>query len=606
MYYEFKSDDAYGFANFLHIEVKTRGEELHFKHCPYCKGGATQKDNGTFSINLKTGQFKCLRSSCGIAGNMITLSQDFDFSLGQNVDEYYKRRKTYRILPMRKEPIVPKLEALKYLEGRCIGKETAEKYEITVQTDKPNILVFPFYDEKGKMQFIKYRKTDFNKEKDKNKEWCEPNCRPILFGMKQCEDFTRLVITEGQLDSLAVAACGIKNATSVPTGAFGFTWIPYCWDWINKFDEVVVFGDYENGKITLLDELKKRLKTRVKHVREECYKDCKDANEILLKYGKEQVIKCVENSISCPVKSVINLSKVEDVDIFKIPKVKTGIKQIDRLLYGGLPMGGVVILSGKSGNGKSTFGSQILVSALAQGHKCFAYSGELPNYLFKAWIDFQIAGKNHVFEYQNEWGDRNYGISKNNKRLISNWYDERCYLYDANCIDGEEQDSIIEVTENVIMQYGVNVILLDNLMTAIELETIMGKDKYDRQSAFAHKLAAIALRHDVLIILVAHKRKNNFSTNENDEIAGSSDIANLGTVTISYDKDDKLEPSQRRCKISKNRLFGKVETTGYILEYDEKSKRIYGKGDDVNIEYDWNIVTNGFEPMDVNEENPFI
>lgn len=55
------------------------------------------------------------------------------------------------------------------------------------------------------------RKTDFDKTKDKNKEWCEADCKPILFGMKQCKDFTTLVITEGQIDTLSVAMADIYN-----------------------------------------------------------------------------------------------------------------------------------------------------------------------------------------------------------------------------------------------------------------------------------------------------------------------------------------------------------------------------------------------------------
>ena len=54
-----------------------------------------KRDNlGTFSINLKTGQFKCLRASCGVSGNMITLQKDFDFSLGTQIDEYYAPKET--------------------------------------------------------------------------------------------------------------------------------------------------------------------------------------------------------------------------------------------------------------------------------------------------------------------------------------------------------------------------------------------------------------------------------------------------------------------------------------------------------------------------------
>ena len=78
--YEFSADDAVRFANFRQEKYIKRGDELQLERCPYCGGG--KKDRYTFSINLKTGQFKCLRASCDVSGNMITLSKDFDFSLG--------------------------------------------------------------------------------------------------------------------------------------------------------------------------------------------------------------------------------------------------------------------------------------------------------------------------------------------------------------------------------------------------------------------------------------------------------------------------------------------------------------------------------------------
>lgn len=329
-YYEFKKEDAYEFARASSIQTKQRGDELQFLSCPYCRGGKNG-DKGTFSISLVTGQFKCLRSSCSVSGNIITLARDFDyFSLGKDIDAYYQTGKQKRFRRFKKmENIKPKTEAITYLESRKITAATAEKYQITVQSKHKNIVAFPFLDEKGNMPFIKYRKTDFNPAVDKGKEWCEANCKPILFGMYQCNlDNKTLVLTEGQIDSLSVAESGIENAVSVPFGKNGFTWIPYCWEWLQNFETLIVFGDFENGKMTLLDEMKKRFPGVVKAVRQQDYKGCKDANELLQKYGKEAVKQAVNNAERVAIDRVKEIADIEAVDLFSLPKISTGITGI--------------------------------------------------------------------------------------------------------------------------------------------------------------------------------------------------------------------------------------------------------------------------------------
>ena len=598
--YDFKEQDAYDFARHIGTTFKQNGDEIVFKICPYCHGGKS-RDKETFAINRKTGAFNCKRNSCGVKGNMVTLSRDFDFSLGTIADEYFKPRKQYATFKKPKEPIVPKPAAVSYLESRGISEDIAKRYQITTQTGHDNILVFPFYDENDQLTFVKYRKTDFDKSKDKNKEWCQPHGKPILFGMSQCNlENKTLICTEGQCDQLAVAEAGFENAVSVPTGSKGFTWIPYCWDWMQNFNEIIVFGDYENGHITLLDEFSRRFGKRIKHVREDDYKDCKDANEILMKYGREQVRRCIENAIPIPVKHVIDLADVGEIDVFKLKKLPTGIKKLDRLLYGGIPFGGLVLISGKAGEGKSTFASQILVRAISENRRCFAYSGELPKEVFKAWMNFQVAGRSHIIEYQDSFGDNCYNISETNKRLLSEWYRGRMLFYDNTTIEGNEQDSLVKTVENVIQQYGVEVVLLDNLMTAMTIEVSKGANLYEEQTDFVNKMRTIAMKYNIIVLLVAHKRKNPFgSGDENAEIAGSSNIANLAMVTISYGRDKEIEESERILRVSKNRLFGKINAEGWILDYDERSKRIYGEGDDLDVEY--------FNPEDdrSEEENLF-
>lgn len=603
--YEFNPDDAWRFARENGYKAYRDRDELMFKLCPYCKGGSNT-DKGTFSINLKTGMFKCFRDTCGRQGNMITLAQDFDFKLSNFYGESAVAiQKQFRKLKRPEKPIEPKKPAIAYLESRGISEAVAKRYEITTQTNRDNVLVFPFYDPDGELVFIKYRKTDFDPSKDKAKEWSEPGCKPILFGMKQCslEDKT-LIITEGQIDSLSVAEAGFQNAVSVPTGAKGFTWVPYCYDFVEQFDTIIVFGDHEKGHITLLEEIRARFKKRIKCVREEDYKDCKDANDILRKYGKEQIKHCIENAKEILIPCVKELADVGIQNIFDIPKLQTGISVLDRILYGGLPFGGVTLIAGKPGEGKSTLASQIIANAIRQKHKVFVYSGELPNELFRAWLDFQVAGANHIFQYQTRYGDTGYNISDSNRKMISEWYRGNIYIYDSNGVS-DESEGLIKTAESMILRNGCDVILIDNLMTALDLEATDERDKYERQSKLVKKLTRLCLTYGVLVLLVAHKRKNNFSQNENDEISGSGDIANLGMVTLAYEKNNDLAPEQRLLKVSKNRLFGKTNTEGWVMEYDERSKRIYNDISELKAEFGWNTLNNGFVQinMEIGEEN---
>ena len=600
--YEFKERDAYRFSQHVGITAQTRNGQLHFYKCPYCNGSKNNGNPDCFAIDLKTGMFKCLRASCGVTGNMITLSRDFDFSLGTETDEYYRPRKKYRKLPTPKEPYVPKDPAIRYLESRGVSGETAHKYEITVQNKNENILVFPFYDDRGVLQFVKYRKTDFVKDRDKNKEWCEKGCKPILFGMKQCnEKFDRLIVTEGQLDSLSVASAGLENAVSVPNGAQGFTWIPYCFNWVAKFQEIVVFGDFEKGHMTLLEDFQRRFPNKIRHVREQDYQGCKDANELLQKHGSTAVRQAVEKAVMVPVQRVLPLADVENVNIYELPKLKTGIRELDRTLYGGLPLGMVCVIAGKRGDGKSTVASWIMANATEQGYPTFAYSGELPNYLYKSWFDFQIAGRNHITENRTDFGTVNRFIAKRNQELINAWYREQAYIYDSRIIDTDEQEDLLKSVTRAIMQYGIRVVLIDNLMTAMYIDEKQGTDKYDQQGRFVRELTKIAIRYDVLILLVAHRRKNVSSPDANDEVSGSGDITNLAGITLSYDrgdkddiKNDRMTEEQRKLIIAKNRLFGKINLNGIILSYDEKSKRVYGPRDDVNVQFGWDR-SDGFE-----------
>lgn len=82
--------------------------------------------------------------------------------------------------------------------------------------------------------------------------------------------------------------------------------------------------------------------------------------------------------------------------------IKTGIYDVDKAI-GGMYLGQVILITGKRGEGKSTLASQIFANAIDQGYSVFAYSGELPDYHFKNWIDLQIAGSQNIEMSKRMW-----------------------------------------------------------------------------------------------------------------------------------------------------------------------------------------------------------
>lgn len=601
--YKFNPEDARRFASEQRLGVyKDNGRELVTKWCPYCKGGG--KDKNTFAINLETGAFNCKRAGCGAKGGMLMLAKDFGFSLGRDVDEYYNARKEYRSL--RKYPVPVSTDpAVRYLEGRGISRAVTEKYNITTHSENQGVLVFPFFDEAGEMQFIKYRNID--PKPGQNKEWCFANCKPILFGMNHCDPENKtLVMTEGQIDSLSCVQAGVGNAVSVPLGAKGFTWMPYCWDFLAKYDTLVVFGDHEDGKITLLNEMAERFQGIVKHVHPDDYRGCKDANELLMKYGEMAVRQAVDGAVIIENPRIEELADVRRENLMDSEHFSSGIYALDKLT-GGLFMGNLVVLTGERGKGKSTLASQIGISAINAGYKTFFYSGELKDAQFRDWFDRQIAGKRNIEEGRSNLGFDYFYVPDQVREKIGDWYRGTAFLYNNKVFGNVDNDeALIETLKCAILQYQCRFLIIDNLMTAMTDD--LQSDIYRQQANFIKSLVGLAQNYNVLILLVAHPRKRTMvgAQVDNDDVAGSANITNLAHVVLHFTTPSNSETDcDRVLRVLKNRNTGRISMDGIPLWYEESSKRLSEHKGIFDWAYGWETDKGGFADADDYSEVPF-
>lgn len=561
-FYEFKTEDAERFAR-DYGPAKRRGEELVLRKCPYC--GDTTKDTYTFSINSKTGQFQCKRGKCNAKGNMLTLSRDFGFQISEEVNRYYNVNNfndRFRRFKDAHQIIESNDPAIDYLKSRGISEQVCREYEITTREDDKKVLVFPFKDESGELKFIKYRNTD--PQEGQSKEFCEKKCMPILFGMNHIQNFDRLVMTEGQIDSLSVTEAGVANAVSVPNGKNGFTWVPHCWDFLQRFKQIVIFGDYEKGSVSLVEQMAVRFGKKLLVVQPDDYCGYKDANDILRYVGKEAVVRAVENAQPIKTGHIKEMADVEAIDIENLPTINTGSSELNSILSGGFHYGDFIILTGRRGEGKSTMGSQFTVEALKAGNSCLIYSGEMRDVAVKNWIDRQISGKSFLTE--------------EDVQRCEDWYRGKLYIYDDDVIDENDTDDLIETITEAIHQKNIKFLLIDNLMTAMESAASTTEALYIQQSTFTGKLAKIARKLEVVILLICHPRKTPNNELNNDDVSGSGDITNKANLVISYskilDKGKEPDPTVRKLSVTKNRLTGKLGEVSMF--YDSATKRIVG------------------------------
>lgn len=578
--YEFDLDHARDFARAMGIKTRRRGDELIFSECPYCHNGS-HGDKDKFSMNANTGQFKCMRATCNASGNMITLARDFGYDLpGYSPDFDIKTGSAkYRLLPADKR-VEPSDKAAAYLATRGISAEVAKRYDIGVREDDDSILVIPFYNEEGdRIVLVKYRRTVMHP--GESKEWALKDCKPVLFGMNHCdpEESDTLVLTEGQMDTLACAEAGVKNVVSVPTGANGFTWVPYCWDFLRKFKRLVVFGDHEHGRITLLDEMTKRFKHGVVlHVREEDYGEQKDANDILKARGPEAVRECVEKAVAAENPRVKELASVKPVTYSESDRFSTGYESIDRLT-GGFWNKQLIVLTGERGLGKSTLASMFAVAAVSQGVKVLFYSGELGAQDVQEWFNRQVAGVapgNINCRRDGSMGYANYSVNATILPEVVNWYAGKVYVYDEGA-NVDEQEPLTDTLQDAANRYGCRLIIVDNLMTAVEEDA--ATDVNIQQTRLAKRLKRLAEESNAAVILVAHPRKSGNAKRYaigNDDISGSGNITNLADLVITYEKPPKSYGgyAKRLIRVIKNRKSGKLEENGIEVYFDEASKRI--------------------------------
>lgn len=577
-----------------------RGEEISPKHCPFC--GRNTKDTYTFFINPTKETYVCHRGSCAAQGHFTQLLKHFGEEVKRVNDcsmDFKKTQKHYKKPKVDLKPLTN--EAEQYLQKRLIGKETLTVYKVSTD-DKGNIL-FPYYDEAGTLTFIKYRPVGNTKDLTK-KSWRESETKPILWGMNLCSYDLPLVITEGEPDCLALYEAGVRNVVSVPSGSKDFEWVDNCWNWLEGFKKIVLFGDNDEPGKEMVEVLSKKLGEYRTYI--SSAEPCKDANELLYKMAKadgiekakKELMERVSKAKPTEFKGIISMSQVKRVDYSNLVKVKSSVQALNHYLDGYF-MGQTSIWTGINSSGKSTFLGQELIYTVEQGFNVCAYSGELPAFLFKNWIDLQVAGKKGITQVYSQSKQSDVTVVKKEiMPKIDRWYDNRFFLFDTSS-GVSSNEELFRVFEYAAKRYNCKVFLIDNIMT-VDYEK-MDRDFYRAQSKFVGEVIAFSKRLDVHVHLVAHPRKALGKLTKMD-VMGSGDITNRADNVLSihrvaesertYEKKGETFETQYHemdnlIQVFKNRYSG-VQDIEIGLQYDKETKRMWKEGEE-QITVNWDV-----------------
>ena len=558
-------------------QVREKGDEIQPIYCPICKGGKN-KDKQTFGLNKITGVFNCLRGSCNSKGNIYQLAEIL--GLENSKKTKFINTKPVKIYkkPENKSTQLSK-KILDYWKLRGISEETLAINRVT--ENKGNIQ-FNYYDENGELTFIKYKVP---KKNPKMKSWREKNTKPILYGMDRINYSKPLIIVEGEPDKLVLDECGIENATSIPSGVKEWEWVSNCWEWLENFNEIILWGDNDaGGKEFIQTAISKFEEWKIRIVK--C--NHKDANVMLYKEGKEEVKKAIRRAEIVDKDYIIDLADVQRKDYRKKDAISTGFDKIDSLIGGFYP-GQLVIWTGYTGGGKSTFISNMLADNIRE-NRAFIYSGELSKEEFKEALDMQVLGKKNLSSY--DCPVKKESIPIPNSKFydkLDKYYREKLYLFDSS--DYATDKDVLKAMKYMARREDCKIFVLDNLMVIPSTDS---GDIMEKTGKFIGRLKQFARTQNVIVHLVAHPKKPAKDQKRINvyDVSGTANIVNLADRLIiihkirECDVEDtpELEEYQSIFTIEKDRKFG-VYGKDIPYKFEFNSKRFWSNTHEKSREF---------------------
>jgi len=462
-------------------------------------------------------------------------------------------------------------QMLSFFSKRGISPKTCEDHNIFF---KNGYFCFPYNGKNGFADNIKMRSPDkkFIQTKDGKKS---------LYNYDHCAEAEQVVFVEGEMDVLSCWEAGVKSVTTLPDGAPATAaykegdkrFIPLKTHTL-KATKIVLFVDADEAGENLRKELLHR------YGKDACWyvsspKDCKDANDVLVKHGPAKLKEIIDNARPYPIDGLYSVGNYESdvIDLYNgnyAKPVHIGYKALDSLY--GVMKGTFHVWTGIPNHGKSTFLDQCLIE-LARNHK-WKFAMFSPEHSTPMHIRRLV----QIYLQKPFDKDFNGRMAKEELEEGLAWVRDHFYF-----IETREHipniKKILDIAGGAVRKHGINGIVIDPYN-----EVDASRSSRTREDEHIRDMISLCKRfarlHEVVFWVVAHPTKMQKNQNNGSydpptayDIAGASHWHNQSDAVVTVHRDFQNHTMQFITrKIREQGLYGQIGEATFIYNH---SKRIF-------------------------------
>ena len=393
----------------------------------------------------------------------------------------------------------PSSKVVEWFKSRGITQKTltdlnvSEGSEFMPQTGKEENTIKFNYFMGNQLINVKYRDGRKNFKLYKGAEKVFYNINSIV-GHESC------VIVEGEIDVLSLHEAGVPNVISVPNGATlnhnNLDYLDNCIDYFEDKTKIILAVDADEPGTMLKHEFIRRLGAEVCYLVD--FKDCKDSNEYMVKYGKDELKNAIHNATQVPLENVTTLKDVENdlKDFVKHgfkPGFQVGLENFDNIFS--TYTGQFITVTGIPSSGKSDFVDQMVVGYNKNYNwkTAFASPENAPTSLH--------AHKLMRKTWQNMPLPSDIGTKKWNE--VADHVNDNYYFID---MDKYSLESVLRKGAELVKRKGIKCLVIDPYNKVRDVNA-MSDDVNRYTMDYLSKIEQFCRKYDVLVLVVAHPTK---------------------------------------------------------------------------------------------------